>query len=251
MSLIYFWDAYVLITVLTIYQNVGHQPLIVLPQVHLWAKIVETFTFFCVFIKKPLSIGAIIPSSTSLSLTITKYIDKNKSGKYILEVGAGTGSFTQFILAQLNPGDTLDIVENDPLFYSILQEKFGHFPNVNVYSDSILAWKPQHTYDYIVSGLPINVFDAESLQKIFDIYAGSLKATGVYAYSEYLFVPTLKASWYYLVDYHKYLTYLEARQTNRDFRSSFTFYTEEIVWNNMFPSRVLTCWQSDEEHVLV
>lgn len=251
MSLIYFWDSYIFLIVLTIYQNVGRTPLIILPQMHLWEKIIEAFTFFGVFIKKPLAVGAIMPSSQSLSLTMTKYIDKSKTGKYILEVGAGTGSFTQFIIAQLNPDDTFDIIENDPLFYSILQEKFSHIPNVHLYCNSILTWKPQHAYDYIVSGLPINVFDAMSLQKIFDTYTCSLKMNGVYIYSEYLFVPTLKASWLFIVNYPKYLTFLEARQTNRDFRGTFTFYTEEIVWNNMLPSRVMTCWQTDEEHVLV
>lgn len=211
----------------------------------------EFFTFFSAFIKNPTLVGAIAPSSMALASTITKFIDSQKPKKHILEVGAGTGSFTQFIIHHLNPDDTLDIIERDAEFCAILKEKFGHLPNVTIFNTSFLDWHAPRTYDYIISGLPINSFEATSLQRVLDKYTFFLKPDGVYAYSEYLGIPTLKASWLYLFNQERYLTFLEERQTNRDFRSLFSFYTEEIVWHNMFPSRVITCWQTEDVKVLV
>ena len=48
------------------------------------------------------------------------------------------------------------------------------------------------TYDFIISGLPLNNFDAESVSEIFDAYFRLLAPGGVLSYFEYMYVRPLR-----------------------------------------------------------
>ena len=91
--------------------------------------------FFFEFVRHPNTVGAILPSSRILSKEIVREIPKdlNAEKRLILEVGPGTGIFTDKIIQRMNPSDELHLVEYDGQFCQKLEEKYRHFPNVHVF----------------------------------------------------------------------------------------------------------------------
>jgi phosphatidylethanolamine/phosphatidyl-N-methylethanolamine N-methyltransferase len=143
-------------------------------------------------IKNPEEIGAIAPSSKFLGGAITKYIKSYNEPINVIEVGPGTGVFTKLIAAKLKPKDRLDVIEFNPKFVDVLKLKYKDYPNVAVHCVSIVDWKPDYRYDYMVSSLPLNVFNAEFVQSVMEHYEEIMKPGGIISYFEYMVFPEIK-----------------------------------------------------------
>jgi len=76
------------------------------------------------WIKKPLEVAAIAPSSRSLGRLITKEIS-DKTGP-VLELGPGTGVFTQELLNRGVSPNQLVLIEKNAAFADILKMRFPH-----------------------------------------------------------------------------------------------------------------------------
>ncbi|MBP6018866.1 MAG: methyltransferase [Burkholderiaceae bacterium] len=74
--------------------------------------------------ENPAKIGAILPSGPALCAAITREISSAHAP--ILELGCGTGVFTQKIIDRGVPSQELVLVELDPFFASNLRAKFPH-----------------------------------------------------------------------------------------------------------------------------
>jgi len=111
------------------------------------------------YITKPRTVGAVLPSSKYLADKMTQNINF-EDAKCIVEYGAGTGVFTDSLIAKRHPDTILIIFENNSDFYSELSEKYSKELNLYVVSDSaehIGKHLNQHgleSADYIISGLP-------------------------------------------------------------------------------------------------
>lgn len=106
------------------------------------------------------AVGAIAPSSTYLARKMIEDIDFG-TAKVIVELGAGTGSFTHEIIRRRSSETKVLIVENNPAFYRELQRKYGALQNVYITDASAVdltlllnQYKLPRNVDYIVSGLP-------------------------------------------------------------------------------------------------
>ncbi|MBS0603811.1 MAG: methyltransferase domain-containing protein [Verrucomicrobia bacterium] len=200
-----------------------------------WAA--ESWLFFKRFCQDPKTVGSFFPSSPLLSQAIVKHIppvDPNDTTpRRILEVGAGTGSFTDYIVSNLKPCDHLDIVEIDPEFCQILRDKFGHLKNVTIHEKSILDHRAAQ-YDVLVTGLPLNAFSSSFVGQVFDKYVSLTKQGGHISYFEYMYLPTLGR-------------FFKGEEDKRDFdrimqmKADFTQrYGESLdnVWFNLTPARV-------------
>lgn len=89
----------------------------------------EKQLFFKRWIKNPLSLGAILPSSRNLSRFMGETVAKDNKGLidqgyYVLEIGAGTGSFTKALLDAGVPPKQLICVELDPKLFTFLKKRF-------------------------------------------------------------------------------------------------------------------------------
>src|SRR5207237_9798374 len=107
---------------------------------------------------------------------------KPRSPANILEVGPGTGSVTAQILRRMQPGDRLDLVEVNRHFIDLLQHRFNHDRKFGWFRDQVdLIHAPvqslpgEGTYDYIISGLPLNNFPVAQVREIFQVYNRLLK----------------------------------------------------------------------------
>lgn len=119
----------------------------------------DGISFIKQYIKKPGTVGAILPSSKYLADKMVETIDF-KSANHIMEYGPGTGVFTDKIL-EVRKSDTIILLfETDEVFYNLLQEKYKNEPNLYIINDSAehigkyMARYHIPWVDYIVSGLP-------------------------------------------------------------------------------------------------
>ncbi len=200
----------------------------------------DAILFLHRFIASPSTIGSIFPSSSYLVENITRKIPDltatARPAQRYLEVGAGTGSFTEKIIAKLQPNDQLDIVEYDPTFCQLLRRKFHHLPNVTIYEKSILDHQSA-PYDVVVAGVPLNSFKAAFVDQVFKKYVELTKPGGSLSYFEYIGLARIKQAFLgeeASSDFNKVL------QLKADFFAQYG--TEcDSIYCNITPARVLHC----------
>src|ERR1700719_3119757 len=75
------------------------------------------------WIEKPLSIGAVTPSSRGLARAMAAYVDPNTKGP-VIELGPGTGPVTEALVTQGIDPARLILVEFDPTFCRLLRKRY-------------------------------------------------------------------------------------------------------------------------------
>lgn len=75
------------------------------------------------WIEKPLSIGAVTPSSRQLARMMASYVDPNSTGP-VVELGPGTGPITEALVNHGVKPDRLVLVEFDPTFCRLLRNRY-------------------------------------------------------------------------------------------------------------------------------
>jgi phospholipid N-methyltransferase len=145
------------------------------------------------------STGAVLPSSRFLARALVAELRKPRGPSRILEVGPGTGSVTREVLRLLQPGDRFDAVEINGHFVDLLQQRLGNDrvyqrcrDQVEVLHSAVEDLPGESTYDFIVSGLPLNNFPSDWVRRIFQAYVRLLKPGGTLTYYEYVFIRQLK-----------------------------------------------------------
>ncbi len=119
------------------------------------------------------STGAVLPSGPRLCRALARYVAGNGQPRRILEVGPGTGVVTDQIIAQLGPRDTLDLVELNDRFVAALRDRLAsdqHWrkvaERVRIHHLPVEQLSANHSYDAIVSGLPLNNFPVAVVRSI-------------------------------------------------------------------------------------
>ena len=151
--------------------------------------------FFRQFRSRFETTGAIAPSSRFLASALTRPLGRRTAPARILEIGPGTGAVTKRIVRLLGPDDRLDLVELNERFAEILARRYGGAPQhgapreaVQIHVCPLQEFEPQGTYDFIVSGLPLNNFSADLVGEIFETCFRLLSPGGVLSYFEYMYV---------------------------------------------------------------
>lgn len=141
----------------------------------------------------PIAVGSVLPSSPHVARALAARIPEKEGERMILEVGAGTGPITPYIIEKLKPGDHLDLIELDPEMGALLKEKFGHNKQVSVHIGAVQGWKPSYQYDAIISTVPFNSLPSTIVTSIFTHYKQRLLAEGgVLSFIEYALFPDMK-----------------------------------------------------------
>src|SRR5262245_23292905 len=113
--------------------------------------------FIRTWIEKPLSLGAVTPSSRALARTMASYIDPARLGP-IVELGPGTGPVTEALLEQGIEPSRLVLVEFDPTFCRLLRTRYPAATVVqgDAYNlKRLLAGLMEQPAAGVVSGLPL------------------------------------------------------------------------------------------------
>jgi phosphatidylethanolamine/phosphatidyl-N-methylethanolamine N-methyltransferase len=109
------------------------------------------------WIEKPLSIGAVTPSSRVLARAMAAYVDPDAKGA-VIELGPGTGPVTEALVAHGIDPARLILLEFDPTFCRLLRERYPAATVVqgDAYSlKRVLGGHLAEPAAAVVSGLPL------------------------------------------------------------------------------------------------
>ena len=83
----------------------------------------DEMQFIRSWIEKPLSTGAVMPSSKALARTMARYVDPKASGP-VIELGPGTGPVTEALVQRGVDPARLILVEFNPDFCRLLRKRY-------------------------------------------------------------------------------------------------------------------------------
>jgi phosphatidylethanolamine/phosphatidyl-N-methylethanolamine N-methyltransferase len=109
------------------------------------------------WIEKPLSIGAVTPSSRVLARAMAGYVDPNAKGP-VIELGPGTGPVTEALVVQGIDPARLILLEFDPTFCRLLRQRYPAATVVQGDAYSLKRVLGSHLADpaaAVVSSLPL------------------------------------------------------------------------------------------------
>jgi phosphatidylethanolamine/phosphatidyl-N-methylethanolamine N-methyltransferase len=117
----------------------------------------DEMQFIRSWIEKPLSTGAVMPSSRALARTMARYVDPLSTGP-VIELGPGTGPVTEALVAHGVDPARLMLVEFNPDFCRLLRTRYPAATVVqgNAYRlRRLLETTVREPAAAIVSGLPL------------------------------------------------------------------------------------------------
>jgi phosphatidylethanolamine/phosphatidyl-N-methylethanolamine N-methyltransferase len=157
------------------------------------------------------STGAVLPSGRGLAVALSRFVrdgeaasvagkNGSASSRRILEVGPGTGAVTVQIIDDMRPQDRLVLVERNEQFVAHLKERFSTIPAAQSLGDrlslvhaAVEELPDNEPFDLIVSGLPLNNFEVDSVQQILAKLSGLLAPGGTLSFFEYVAVRRAKS----------------------------------------------------------
>lgn len=182
--------------------------------------------FFYEFLKNPKQIGAFCSSSKKLSFAMTQNIDLHQANN-IIEIGPGTGIFTENILKCKNEKAQFFAVEINKNMANKLRKKIANL-DIEIGSAENLPYflnQREIAYaDAIVCGIPWSLLKNYEQEKLLSIIHQSLKQDGYFSTFAYL-LPTASS--------------IKFR------RKVFSLFKEvrisKVVWQNFPPAVVYYC----------
>ncbi|MEQ3555015.1 methyltransferase domain-containing protein [Pseudonocardia nematodicida] len=139
--------------------------------------------FLGAWVRNPLRVGAVWPSSTRLSEKLARIAPRH-GAPVVVEMGPGTGAVTAQVAARLPPEGRHLAVELDPAMARYLQRTH---PGVEVINGDcrklteLLAERDVRTVDAVISGLPWSLFDRGTQREILGQVVGAVGETGAFA----------------------------------------------------------------------
>lgn len=140
------------------------------------------------FVRSPRTVGAIAPSSRVLAAAMIDTLDLSGAAR-VVELGPGTGVFTQAIAARLGPDARCLAVDIDPGFVAALS---GRWSRVEVVCGSA-AQLPRLVeaagfaqVDHVVSGLPFASLPGDVTTAVLDGIGTVLRPGGTFTTFQYV-----------------------------------------------------------------
>ena len=146
------------------------------------------------FLKNPVMVGSIIPSSQVLIDKMLRPVDWETT-KLFVEYGPGVGTFTRPVLERMGPDAKLVTIDTNPDFTHYLRDSIDDSRLVAVTGSAadvgkILADRGLGAADYILSGLPFSTLPAGVGEDIAEATANALRPGG--AFLVYQFSPKVR-----------------------------------------------------------
>jgi len=187
-----------------------------------------TLCFLRSFLRDPMLIGAVVPSSRRLARAMVREI-RLEEAQRVVELGPGTGAFTREIVGRTREDAVIMAIEADRSLCAFMKHRF---PNINLVHGSaaeLEAKLEQHgidAADCVVSGLPWVAFESALQRAIIDAVVASLRPGGTFttfAYCHTAWMPSALRLRFLLED--------RFRKVRRS----------RIVWRNLPPAFVYMC----------
>jgi phosphatidylethanolamine/phosphatidyl-N-methylethanolamine N-methyltransferase len=124
--------------------------------------------FFLLWLRRPTRVGALVPSGKALAASMAARINVEAPG-VVIELGGGTGSITEAILAAGTAPQNLVVVEREAKLCAILAERFPHIRILQGDArdlKELLEREGIGPVKVVVSGLPLLSMDNSDCQRI-------------------------------------------------------------------------------------
>jgi phosphatidylethanolamine/phosphatidyl-N-methylethanolamine N-methyltransferase len=133
------------------------------------------------FLRHPLLTGAVAASSPALARVMTDGIGLERAGT-VVELGPGTGVFTDAIRQRVTPGARIVAIEINGRLAERLADRYRGGPVEVVHGSAAdVASLVNGPVDAVVSGLPWTVIAEPVRRRILDAVTAVLAPTGVFA----------------------------------------------------------------------
>ncbi len=187
-----------------------------------------SFEFLQQFLMDPRSIGAIAKSSEELASVMVESAHLPFASS-VVELGTGTGAFTEKIVERISPGCNFIALELNPYFARVTR---GRFPQIQVYNESalnirnILSLHRLENCECIISGLPWASFSSEEQERMIAEIEKALAPDGEFRTFSYLQSIMLPSGIHFRKLLERHFSQVEK---------------SKIVWNNIPPAFVYVC----------
>lgn len=136
------------------------------------------------FVKHPVMVGSIIPSSSRTVTKMLSKVDWNNCDLFV-EYGPGVGTFCQPVLDRMKPGATLLVIDLNKDFIDYLQKTFRDSRFIAVHGSAadvadIIAGAGFEQADYILSGLPFSTLPGDLGPKIAEETGKAIRSGGAF-----------------------------------------------------------------------
>lgn len=140
----------------------------------------DVFPFLSALFADPRRVGAVIPSGAALAAAITREISLDSAP--VIELGPGTGAFTQKLLERGVPEDRLALIEYGCDFARLLRVRF---PQAQVFQMDAARLKDVRLFDEekagaVISGIPLLSLSAREVMAILKSAFHHLRADGAF-----------------------------------------------------------------------
>jgi phosphatidylethanolamine/phosphatidyl-N-methylethanolamine N-methyltransferase len=127
--------------------------------------LVQASQFLRQFLKNPIEVGSLIPSSRYLAAAMLAGL-KSEKLKSVVEYGPGNGAFTSILSANLSPDAQLFAVEPNKYFADQIQMNLPSATVIRDYADRTSGYigSKNGEVDLVVSGLPFSLMAWESIE---------------------------------------------------------------------------------------
>jgi phosphatidylethanolamine/phosphatidyl-N-methylethanolamine N-methyltransferase len=184
--------------------------------------------FFQEFIREPLAMGAVCPSSPALSRAVVNGCDFGADAT-VVELGPGTGAFTELLLQRLGGRGRLLALELNATNVGVLRRRFPFCEVIHDSAENLPRHLGRKRADCIVSGLAWSNMLPPLQDRILNAVWHSLAPSGQFVAFAYV---------------HAFLVPTALRFRRRLFRQFDRVETTPVVWRNLPPAFVYRCWRA-------
>lgn len=117
----------------------------------------DNLSFLKLWLRRPASLGAMLPSGKSLALAMAEQVDPAVPGA-VVELGGGTGSITAALLESGTAATDLVVIEREPALVNLLRARFARLRVIQGdarHTARLVAQAGVGPVKAVVSGLPM------------------------------------------------------------------------------------------------
>jgi phosphatidylethanolamine/phosphatidyl-N-methylethanolamine N-methyltransferase len=182
--------------------------------------------FWKSFLRSPLQTGSVIPSSRYLAQLMVADVDLEHAS-FIIELGPGTGPFTETILTRLSPKARFLAIERNPELVEFLNRNLSGVEVVCDTAEHIAHYVAEHGVgpDAVFCGLPLSWLPRPICAKVLDGVAEVLPPHGKFVMFQYI---------------HSAMTPL-GKEVHHELARRFHHIRTKRTMRNFPPAQVLIC----------
>ncbi|MBS1983449.1 MAG: methyltransferase domain-containing protein [Bdellovibrionales bacterium] len=185
-------------------------------------------TFLKAFLRRPQTVGSIVPSSGALAREMISQINFLTSQR-IVEVGPGTGAITRYLIEHLGSTSHYMGIDINPHFIANLQQQFprGTFvQGSGAQLWELLSQRAMLPASDIVSSIPWTILSHGLRDQILCEVTRSLAPDGTFTTFSYIHAPLAPRGIEFMQQLHEYFGEVQRSKT---------------IWWNFPPAHVIHC----------